>query len=468
MTRPNSTTAALAGSMPVIFLTFVFLTGGGSRSDVSSLPFLRGISLLFVFWAATRMRREDWSRVSVPLGLLLAMTGWIALQLVPLPPAIWQGLDGRDTVVAIDALLGNTDLWRPISMTPSLTLNSLLGMTVPIAALLLAARVSPDEYPRILMALVVLACFSAILGLIQILGGDSSPAYLYRITNSSSMVGLFANRNHHAFFLACMIPVVGTLMRDELQRKRRRSLVSAALGFALVLLTVMTVLIGSRAGFVAGVVAFSFAYAIVVAARRGPPVKPESPVRHAVTVRNAGRWLIYSPPVLLAALLGAALWLSDRTTSLTRLAGNDVVEDLRVRAWPTVRSMVETYWTTGSGFGSFPEVYKVYEPDGLLQQAYFNRAHNDWAEVVMTGGIPAVLILLFALLWIGSRIRERGLRNLLKGHRGDLRLAGILVLVILAAVSFVDYPLRVPSLQLFAIVMTIFLCCPFAREVQGE
>src|SRR3546814_13881261 len=110
----------------------------------------------------------------------------MALQLVPLPPDIWHGLPGRSTIVAIDRLVGQAELWRPLSLTPSQTLNALLAMTVPLAALFLAAQMTTDEYPPLITAVVVIACASAVLGLLQILSGPSRPAYLYRIANTRS------------------------------------------------------------------------------------------------------------------------------------------------------------------------------------------------------------------------------------------------------------------------------------------
>jgi len=351
-------------------------------------------------------------------------------------------------------------------MTPSLTMNSLLGMTVPAAALLLAAGVETNDYPPLMLAIIAMACFGAALGMVQILGGGSSPAYLYRITNTDSMVGLFANRNHHAVFLACVIPIAAMLLRDELQRRRQRKPVQGGLVLAIMLLTVMTVLIGSRAGFAAGVVAFAFAYAIVLTAWRTAYVERGLSVKAPSSRISVWRWLTYSPPVLLAALLGTALWFSSRTTSITRVIGNDVGDDLRVKAWPTVQSMIETYWNFGSGFGSFPEVYKMFEPDHLLHPSYFNRAHNDWAELVMTGGLPATVILVAAVAWIVRSFFARGARNLLKGYRGDVRLPFALSIAILSAASIVDYPLRVPSIQAFAVMLIVFLCCPRAPRVE--
>jgi O-antigen ligase len=162
----------------------------------------------------------------------------------------------------------------------------------------------------------------------------------------------------------------------------------------------------------------------------------------------------------MVVLLGVALWASDRSTALTRMMGQDVAADLRIQAWATVRSMLDTHWALGSGFGSFPDVYKMFEPDRLLQPSYFNHAHNDWVELLITGGLPAAIILLVTIVWILRGVRRNGLRGLAKGHRGDIRLPAMAILMLLAVGSIVDYPLRVPSIQALAVLLIILLCCP--------
>lgn len=457
---------AMSAWVPIIFLVFVFLLGGGSRSDIASLPLLRGTAVLFAFWAALQMQGEDWRRIRTPLALMLALILWMAVQLVPLPPDMWHGLPGRNVIVAADRLLGQSDLWRPLSLTPSQTFNSLLAMIIPLAALLLAAQMTTDEYPLLMAAVVVVACASALLGLIQIMSGPTSPAYLYRIANNSSMVGFFSNRNHHAIFLACAIPLTAMLLRDEFMRKRKRALVRVGLISAGILSTIFTVLIGSRGGLVAGVFAFVVGYAMVagswpLAGRSNSPRSLES------SRSRYRRWLPYVPPALFVILIGIGLTLSTRTTAFTRVMGQSVADDLRVLAWPTVQSMIETYWVAGSGFGSFAPVYKIFEPDSLLQDAYFNHAHNDWAEAIVTGGLPFALILLAVIAWFARAFASRGARNLISGHRGDLRMTVLSVVGVLAATSLIDYPLRTPSLQALAIFLIVFLCCPKSSRSQG-
>lgn len=446
------------GAVCIIFLVLMFLLGGGARSDIASLPLVRGIAVLFAFWAASRMSGDDRRRIRVPLLLLVATTLWMAIQLIPLPPSIWHELPGRSPIVEIDALIGQANLWRPLSLAPSQTLNALLGMSVPIAAVLLASQLSNEETPQLMFALVAIAFVGAIVGLLQIVSGAGSGAYFYRVTNTGAMVGFFANRNHHAVFLACVILLVGMLFRDELMRKRQRGGVKAGLLLAGALLTAMTIFIGSRAGLLAGVIGFAVAYAMVV-----PAWRARASQFNKSRKGGEGRFstlFIIVPPVLLAALFSTAFWLTSRSTGVSRAVGEGVAEDLRVQAWPVVQSMIETFWVFGSGFGSFPSLYKVFEPDSLLHDRYYNHVHNDWAEIVLTGGAPFVCIVLIGLIWFGRRVKGLGTRNLLKGQRGDLRLAVAATIFLLAVASFVDYPLRVPSFQAMSIILVVLLCCP--------
>ncbi|MBB6424393.1 O-antigen ligase [Sphingopyxis sp. JAI128] len=319
-----------------------------------------------------------------------------------------------------------------------------------------------------MQALVVIAVASALLGVLQIVSGAGSPAFLYRITNSGSMVGLFANRNHHAIFQACAIIFAAALLRDELMRRQQRSIVQLGLAGAALLFTIMTMLIGSRAGLAAGGAAFALSYAMLVPAWLN---RPSQTARRTRSVQGPGRWrnlILIIPPILLGVLFVTILLLADRNTSISRIADNRVAEDLRVLAWPTIQQMVETHWLVGAGFGSFPAVYRIFEPDALLQPAYFNHAHNDWAEMLITGGLPMVLIAAAAIIWLARAATAGGLRTLIKGHRGDYRLAILAAVGLIAAASLVDYPLRLPSIQAMLVILLVSFACPKAATAQRE
>src|SRR5690606_13261800 len=107
-----------------------------------------------------------------------------------------------------------------------------------------------------------------------------------------------------------------------------------------------------------------------------------------------------------------------------------------------------------SGLGAFDPVYRIHEPDELLNTAYFNHAHNDFLEVVLDAGLAGLLLLGGAILWF--------LGKSLKAWRGDTsrtilpRLGSSILLLILIA-SITDYPARTPMIMAVVIIAAIWL-----------
>src|SRR5512143_1162950 len=81
--------------------------------------------------------------------------------------------------------------------------------------------------------------------------GPGGNLYLYRITNIGEAVGLFANRNHLAGFLAASLPVAAGMLADRLRHHVHgiRDLRVWLLTALLVLLSVSVTATHSRAGF---------------------------------------------------------------------------------------------------------------------------------------------------------------------------------------------------------------------------
>ena len=93
----------------------------------------------------------------------------------------------------------------PISVSPQATWLSALSLVPPLAiffcTLLLAYR------ERRLLSLIVIAVgmVSVFVGLIQVAQGQESPLRFFAITNPTEAVGFFANRNHFAALLYCLM-----------------------------------------------------------------------------------------------------------------------------------------------------------------------------------------------------------------------------------------------------------------------
>lgn len=449
-----------------LFVFAVALTGGGSRSDIASLPLLRGFAALTFFAMLAFVPAAAWRGVRFPLILLGLLAAWMFVQLIPLSPGIWSTLPLRDRIFAIDELLGTADRWRPISLTPTQTVNSLLALIVPAAALLVAAAAPAGERIRLWWAIWAFGVASAVFCLFQFVAGPRSLFYLYRITNEGSLVGLFANRNHNALLLSLSILSAGWLAANEIASRTKRPLIVPMLIGSMVFFLLLILIIGSRFGLVFGSASLLFSYLLVRWSYRFEP----KPINHArgrahrrapaaaSAARPARRILLNLLPFLLVAGLVAVFYFSGRDNTVGRLVDGDGAEEIRIAALGTVASLAKGQWLLGSGFGSFANVYQIIEPDALLRQDYFNQAHNEWLQLPIEGGLPAVLIFLAGASWIVSGLlgamRQRS-RPLGVEFVEPIVLAGAFALIVLN--SIVDYPLRTQSLAMIAAFLLVIV-----------
>ena len=151
----------------------------------------------------------------------------------------------------------------------------------------------------------------------------------------------------------------------------------------------------------------------------------------------------------LVLTLGGLLWLGigARAESVLRLSGSGDVGELRVSNLPQVMETVRIYFPLGAGFGTFDPVFRILEPDSSLTRKYFNHAHNDWIELIITGGVPAVLVLVAFMGWFTGRVRALTAMPLSLAAA-----SGIIIVVLTGLASAADYPLRTP------LISTLFAC----------
>jgi O-antigen ligase len=99
-------------------------------------------------------------------------------------------------------------------------------------------------------------------------------------------------------------------------------------------------------------------------------------------------------------------------------------------------------------------MFRIYEPLELLKRTYFNHAHNDFLEILLDGGLPALLLLLGSLGWyIWASIRAWRADPV---YYGLGRLGSGMILLILVASVF-DYPARTPIFMAIIVIAAIWL-----------
>ena len=449
----------------IAFVAMVFALGGGARDDIQSLLLLRPAAVGFAAWALIVAAPGELKAVRTPLALLLALLALVAVQLVPLPPALWHALPGREGIARRDALVGLGDLWRPLSLSPSKTWNSLVSLAVPLAALLVAAVQPAAHRLRLVEAILIAAAVSAVLGLAQVLGPQDGPLYFYSITNQGTAVGLFANRNHHAAFLAATFPLLGWYflfaVRSELLLSRPWVASVAVSAGLWVLVEMMT---GSRAGLVLFALAMGIVFLLfLTAVKQGRFVQNRrKPMPFASARARIGLGLG------VVAAMAVTVWIVPRLPAFQRFSAADYATDVRFSAAPTVFRMALDAFPAGIGFGAFEHVFKAYEPDALLKASYFNQAHDDFLQLAAEAGLPGLLLLGLAMAFLLARVRA--LLPWLRRAEPDARLAvtSLASLGLFALASVVDYPLRSPSLMALAILLVGFTHYPSHSQQSDE
>ena len=351
------------------FLGACFIFGGGARADIASLLLLRPLSWLVAGYGLIISVSRAVKFPRMPLAFLLAICALLVLQLVPLPHALWAHLPGRDLIAQIDRDVGLHDNWRPLSLSPSRTANSLFAMGVPISISLLMAVLDAKRFDSVVWVLCVAGAASALIGLLQILGPDHSALYTYKIANFGTPTGLFANRNHQAIFLASLIPLFAyaLLKLGDRINDRRRPLLTILLVSDGVLCLAIALATGSRSGAVLAIAATLVSLAVLYMV--GYRVR-------GLSRRPLGR-LAIPLAVLGLTAMAALMFVNSRAPGINRVFQASLADELRIRVLPVLWEMAKTYFPAGTGFGSFYLVYNIAEPHDLLQTSYLNQAHND-------------------------------------------------------------------------------------------
>jgi O-antigen ligase len=434
----------------VILLVACLLMGGASRVDVLSLVILQPLAVACIGVFLVSGQGIRWDSIRIPLLLLGALAAVMTVQLIPLPPELWMALPGHGQFAASAQVAGLAQPWRPISLTPDLTLDSIVSLSVPLAALIGFASLPPERTRSLLLYLVAGAILSAVVGLAQLAGGGRGPLYLYKVTNFGTPVGLFSNRNHQAVLLAMAWPMlaVWASRRSEGFAGQARPFIAMAVGLLFVPMTLAT---GSRAGLalgIAGIIAAVFIW------RRGESGLRGLGRRKALLAAGAMAMVI--------SVAGAAVMFS-RDQALERAGATSLTDEARIVSLPTIGRILQDFFPLGTGFGSFDPVFRVYEPLSLLSPQYLNHAHDDLLELVLVGGLPAAIVLLAFLIWLA-----RGALQVWRAKRGGASLTfarlALSIIGILLLSSLVDYPLRTPLLAALFAVSCGWLCDYLSKQ----
>lgn len=440
--------AALAGLVVLVAVPY------GSVDPWWEGAFGGAVFALGALWAAEGAAGGRWfvagHRMLVPL---VALTAYVVVQALPLL--------GSEVVAGIEVR-------RAISADPVETVRAatkLAALTMMLALLLRYAS-SERRLRALAWALVAVGVASALFGVVrQTTHVEAAGFFSRRLAANVSGYGQFFSRNHFAFFMELALGAAVALL---LGARRERVLVHLA---AALPLWASLVLSNSRGG-ILGMFTLTVVAALVYFARvrrRGEEAgRPEA--------RSWGEALSGSPlfrvaalAALLAVVLAGVLWtggerLAARLEALPADvgAGQSKVRwgDRRAEIWGATMKLIREHPLAGVGFGAYrAAVTKHHDASGEMS---LEQAHNDYLELLASGGLIGVGLAAWFVFEFARRARRRlGGRGLTRRALCAGALAG---LAAVAVHSLFDFGLHVTANALACAVLVAVA----AAEVPSE
>ena len=423
------------------YLFLCIVLGGSAQGIFSNLALqLAGVAILA--WAFLTPAPLKDSRPARQLGwLAAAAVALILLQLIPLPPAIWSYIPGRDVVVDGHRLLGQPLPWMPVSLAPADTIATAMALLPPLAMLALVVRLGAYRDSWLLIALLSATLISVGLGVLQIQSGGTGP-YLYPLANLGTASGLFANANHMATLLLVSIPflvALGARRWRRMPKTNDRLLTATLAGGAAVV-----VLLG---------IATNHSFALLII---GGPVIGAA----ALQLIPPGRVRLGRLAAMLGLLFLAGAAVLAVMVSAGMSASNQTSVTIRADIWKHSGEAIGDHWLTGSGVGTFPSLYPLYEDPATVERTYVNHAHNDVMEILLETGVPGLVLLLLFTLWWGSR----ALAIWRSPNAAELARAACIASAAILLHSLVDYPLRTAAIATTMAMALALMADPARRR----
>lgn len=405
------------------------LLGGAGESYPFIAAFIRGLGVAILAYFAAGMSKARPTKAAFgPLLLLIAIVAVPLVHLIPLPAELWTRLPGRDLPLAIRAAADISIGSQPLSLAPDRTRDCALDLLPAAAAFIAVLHLQVEARLRLLWIIVAGAVASTVLGALQITSGAASAVTPFPSIQSIHAPGLFVNRNHQATLLV----IGGVLVTTLGMIFARRQISSTPRWFAF------------------GTMLFLAAGVIPTASRTGALLLMPA-LAWAILVstgwRLRGRALILTFGIFVTVI--AAFSQSSGAEKL--IARFNINGESRLYYWPDVVLVIREYFPVGAGLGAFESVYLPFENLNHLGPGVLTNAHNDYLEILAETGIVGAILYAF---FIGVLIFS--LRDTLRPERPavrDMALGSSVAILLILLHSFVDYPLRMLSIEtIFAVL----------------
>jgi O-antigen ligase len=378
-------------------------------------------------------------RIWFPALAFMSVVVWSLLQTAPFMPESWRHPIWR---MASDAL--GEPIAGAISVNPDLTILAVTRLLTCGLVFWLSLQLCRSERRARAMVkgIALIGLGYAVYGILAFFVWPDTILWFDKEHYRGSLTSTFVNRNSYATYagigvlcaLACGLGAFQRLTPPTMADKGQKvaALVAAILGpggawiATASIIGIALMLTGSRGGIASslmGVLVFAS-----LAAVRGQ----ERPIAMSVGLL-----------LMVCAISGAFFSFGD--TLVNRLRSDGIASNDRLAVYAlTWRAILDAPWT-GTGYGAFQDVLKMYRDNTLPPPYFWDRAHDTYLELLQGLGIPVSVIF---MLGTGSLVQRCASSSVTAREDVMAPLAAAAGSVIVFTHALVDFSLQVQAVAL--------------------
>ncbi len=313
----------------------------------------------------------------------------MALQLVPLPPSVIKIISPASfqAYLPIIGLSGGDD-WISVSVNRKETLQELLRYSSYFFFYLLTVQLlrNGERIRNTMMFVVILASFIAFVAILQQFSAEGN-IYWFRAAPGGAPGGPWINSNQYSAFIEAIVPLVLALFLFYRPHYVQPSFRERVVAFFSVP--------GSNRHLLFGVCFIFLVFSVFVSLCRGGIITILGSMIIFMLFYGTKRknfvkgsfWMVLCLALLAVSFFG---WDSIFSEFDRGFGPGGEVRDGRLTVWHDTLLMIRDYPVLGSGFGTFRDVYPVYQT--VVSNGVFEHAHNDYLELLSDGGFIGFLL----------------------------------------------------------------------------
>jgi O-antigen ligase len=140
----------------------------------------------------------------------------------------------------------------------------------------------------------------------------------------------------------------------------------------------------------------------------------------------------------------SAIIIASSTQSVGRMSDTDVAEEGRLPVYAILVQAITDAPLTGFGLGNFASAFPLYRDHTVF--GYYDRAHNDYLELIFELGVPAAMLFYTSILWV-IILCWRGIKR--RQRQKIYPTLAVATSVLVGAHALLDFSLQMPSISCF-------------------